>query len=554
MKKKFPKSVVLFCLLAISTLSFYSCTKNSYDKVASFQLDPAFNIGLISGTVGFSNLNNILSDSNSSLKINTDSTITFYWNGNINIFHTSDFIPSFISNPSVFSLDVYNKGILDNALASPTPYIVTNSQSLNITPQRAQSIDIDTIVLKSGMVQVTVNNTFKEPCNITITTPGIRESNGSLFTTSMIVKPNAITIDSFDISNKLIDMSNGGKTTNNLLVNYNISLTKTSGGSEPNGDLTFTQQINHPVMKLMYADVHQQNFFTSKVANIPLNAFKITQLANNTITFTNDTINLLFSNSFGVPMSFTFNQLMGTDANKQSHYLNVKGINPSIFLISPSTTIGVASHNILSLNNNNPTTNGSFLSIPDFLSTLPTSIMPQFSAISNPNNSIKNYNFIQDTSTGKIDAQIIIPLSFKINNFITKDTFDFSLGDLSNVDSLTLRTILNNGLPLGLTANIVFTDANYKTLYTLKSTDITKPSLYFAPATIDPTTFKVVSKTQSLQDFGILGTDVSKLSKASKVIFTGTIISPTNGASPAKIYSTQTIDINIGVKAHYKIN
>ena len=118
-------------------------------------------------------------------------------------------------------------------------------------------------------------------------------------------------------------------------------------------------------------------------------------------------------------------------------------------------------------------------------------------------------------------------MSFKINNFITKDTFDFSLGDLSNVDSLTLRTILNNGLPIGLTANIVFTDANYKALYTLKSMDIIKSSLYLAPATIDSISLKVLSKTKTLQDFGINATDVPKLSKATKVIFTGTIISPT---------------------------
>jgi len=553
MKKKFPKSVILLCLLLASTFSFYSCTKNSYDKVSTLKLDPAFNIGLISGSVGFSNLNNILSDSNSSLKINSDSTITFYWNGNINTFHTSDFIPAFISTPSIFSLDVINKGILDNAIASPTPYTVTSSQSLNITPQRAQTIDIDTLYLKSGMVQVMINNTFKEPCLITISVPGII-SNGAAFSTSLIVKPNTVTIDSFDISNKLIDMSNGGRTTNNLLVNYTISLTKSSGGPEPNGNLTFTQQINHPVMKLMYADVHQQNFFTSKVANIPLNAFKVTQLASNTITFTNDTINLFFSNTFGVPMSFKFTQLQGTDANSHNHYLNVNGITPLKFQISPSPSVGIASYNTLSLNNNNPATFDTLLNIPDFLSTLPTSITPQFSAISNPNSAPKNYNFIQDTSIGKIDAQIIIPLSFKINNFITKDTFDFSLGDLTNVDSLTLRTILNNGLPIGLSANIVFTDANYKTLYTMKSTDISAPLLLLSPANIDPNTLKVNSKAKTQQDFGIKAADVSKLSKASKVIFTGTIISPTKGILPAKIYSNQTVDINIGVKAHYKIN
>ena len=549
MKKLFPKSVVLLSCLFASLLSFNSCTKNSYDKVVAFQMDPTFNIGMISGTVGFSNLNNILSDSNSSLKFGNDSSVTFYWKGNISSFTTTDFIPSFTSNPNVFSLDVNNRTILQNAPAN-IPFTVSDAQSLNITPVRAQSIDIDSIWLKSGIVQIVVNNTFNEPCKIVLSVPGIIQSNGKLFTDTFVVKANAISIDSIDISNKKIDMTNGGTTTNNLLVNYSITLTKVKSGAEPNGNLTFTQQINHPVMKLMFADVHHQNFFTSRVANIPLNAFKIQQLSSNAIKFTNDTINLNFSNTFGVPMSFSFTQLMGKDANNQPHYLNVGGITPSTFLIPASTSLGVAAKTTMSLNNNNPATVGSLLSIPDFLSTLPTSIMPQFSAVSNPGTAPKNVNFIKDDSKGSIDAQIIIPLDMKINSFITKDTFNFYLGDMGKVDSFTLRLSLNNGMPLGLGATLSLVDSTvkpYKVIYTMSDT-------LLKPAIIDPVSNKVISKTLNIKDF-ILGSKVMPLlKKVNKIIFKGTLSSPSSGNQSAKIYSNQTIDINIGAKAHYKMN
>ena len=569
MKRFISKSVTLFTFLVISIFSFNSCTKNTYDKLASFQMDPTFNIGLISGTVGFNNLNNILSDSNSSLQIGSDSSITFYWKGNISNFTTKDFIPAFNSDTVSFTLDAPSKNILDNAIARPTPYIISDSQTVKITPERAQTIDIDTLVLKSGTVQVTINNTFNEPCTIEISVPGIKQTDGTLLTKTITVKSKSITIDTFNISGRIIDMTNGGTTANNLLLKYKISLTKSSGGPEPNGNLTFTQQINHPDMKMMWADVHQQNFFTANVADIPLNAFKLTQNGLNPITLSDPQINLYFENSFGVPMKFTFASLKGKDASGKSCILNVDGIqyntdpqiryfkiDSALFASSGSNYTVTPSHDSLKLNKNNPghnSANGN-LSLPEFLSAMPSSILPQFQAISNPSKLNGNHNFIQDISKGSIDAQIIIPLRLSIDSFITKDTFDFSLGDMTNVDSLTLRFAVNNGMPLSLGATLAFVDATqkpYKVIYTKNI-----PTL-LSPAQIDPITFKVIKKTLTTTDFTLGSTVMPNIKNVNKLIFTGIISSPTSSTGtkqPAVMYSNQSIDINIGAKAHYKIN
>ena len=546
MKKIIKKLTFLIACTSASAFILSSCTKNSYDKIAPFTMDPTFNIGVISGTVGFNNLNNILSDSNSYLKIGNDSSMTFYWNGNISTFHTIDFIPGFVSDPILFSLGTDNKTLLRNAITTG-PVNVVESQLIKITPLKATSIDIDSIFLKSGVLMVSINNLFNDPATMIITVPGIKDSKGLPLTSTVNLKPNSVTIDSFDIANKWIDMSVGGTTTNSLIVTYNITLTKAKSVVEPNGDLQFTQEVKHPEMKLLYADIHQQKFFDSYVTPIPLNAFKIQQLFSNSIKFINDTININFSNSFGVPMSFKFSEIKGIDANKGNHYLNVDGIAPSPFPIPPCPGLNSVANTTLAITSQNPVANGNLLDVSGFLGTLPATIAPQFTVITNEGSNTKNYNFIKDTSSGKIDAQLVIPLNLTINNFITKDTFDFSFGDLNNIDSFTLRFSTNNGMPLGLSASLDFVDANYKVIDHINNVALIRP------AQVDGNN-KVIGKTLTVADIGLGKNIVPVLNKVSHIILIGTLSSPANGAKPALLYANQTMDVHIGAKAHLKIN
>ena len=550
--EKFTKKLntLIACLLTC-TLILSSCTKNTYDKIANFEMDPAYSIGLIKGTVGFSNLNNMLSDNNSVLKIGSDSSMTFYWNGNISTFHTVDFIPAISASPVVFSLDQANKILMQYATTT-SPVTITQSQTLKITPLKASKIDIDSILLKSGMVQIVVTNKFNEPCTMLVTLPDVKQNNGTPFTTTFTVKPNTTTIDSFDISNKWIDMSRGGTTSNSILVNYSITFSTPKSAVEPNGDLSFIQEVKHPEMKLLYGDIHQQNFFDAYVSDIPLNIFKIKQQIGNTIKFTKDTINIRCTNTFGVPLSCVINEIKSIDANHQNHYLNVGGISPTPFIIPAANGLSDVAHSLLSLNGTNPPLNGSLLDISGFLGTLPTVISPRFTVISNAGSKTKNNNFIKDTSSGKIDAEIIIPLNLSINNFVTKDTFDFSFGEIANIDSFSLRVALNNGIPLGISASLDFVDAQYNVIYHFEDKDKDKHPI-LRPALVDNSN-KVIGKTLTITDFTIGQKVVPLLKNVTKLVFTGTLSSPSSGSKPAILYANQTMDINIGAKAYVKIN
>ena len=551
MKRLFPKSLVLFIFLALGNICLNSCTKNTFDKVASFQMDPTFNIGLIKGTVGYGNLKNILSDSNSSLSVGSDSFVTFVWQGNISTFTTTDFIPSFTSTPNKASLSANNVNDILNAPIN-SKVLISDSLSLDITPQRASSVDIDSIYLKSGKVAYSLTNTFSDSCKITILVLGIPG-----FKQTLTIPANTTSKDSFDISNRWIDMTNGGKNPNGnyLIMVYLIDYTKKKS-SQPGSTITFAQQVNNPVMKMMVADVHKQGFFSSTPSNIPLNAFKFAQVGT-PITFSDPTINLYFTNTFGVPMGFNFTSLSGQNANGHFDTLNVRGVTPNPFRIDSASVAIVGTDfrvtpafDTLVLNKSNPLHSGIYLSLPEFLSAMPSTIVPQFNATSNEFSSGRNRNFIQDTSKGFIDAKIVIPLSLKINKFVSKDTFPFSFGDMTNVDSFTLRIAVNNGMPLGLGATISFLDSTKKPNVVIYSQ---KLDTLISPAPLDANN-KANGKTLTVSKLTLGSKVMPKLKNVNKVIFTSTLISPSSGAKPANIYSNQTIDVNIGAKASYKIN
>ncbi len=550
---KLTKKLRLVILLLFATAAgfFTSCTKNTYDfnKFASNQWDPEFATALVTGTVGINNIN--LTDANSYLQIYDDSSMSFIFQKSITTFHTSDFIPALTSTPTVFTRSLSPTEQLALTLApSGATFTTTGIQTINLSTAQANPMNIDTIVLKTGTLILKVQNTFSDSCSITATIPGIK-SNGVSISKVIPVAPSSSTTVSFDLSNLVIDMSNGGTTSNYLELDYGISFIKTSPLTT--GTVSFTTQVNNPTFKTIYGDVLQQNFFTAKVDSVPLNIFKYAQAAGS-LSLSDAVVKLFFRNSFGVPISFVFNQLNGTDANNNKFSLNTAGITPSPFIIDGATQLGVSTHDTLTMNKNNPPSNGALLNIPQFFSKLPISFYPQFSSVSNPgSSSVQHYNFIQDTSSGSIDAQIQIPLNVKLNNYLTKDTFDYNIGSVQNIQSLTLRTYFNNGFPIGINAFLEFKDVNYKTIFTLGSnqlTDSTKQLL--APAIIDPNTGMVISKTATTTDFELDSTAVANLSKVKKVVFTGSVYSAGYGKQYAKIYHNYTIDVKLGAKAKLK--
>jgi len=194
--------------------------------------------------------------------------------------------------------------------------------------------------------------------------------------------------------------------------------------------------------------------------------------------------------------------------------LNTAGINPANFIVNHALQ-GQTATAVLTLNQNNPAAAGSNLSLSGFLSNMPYNIATKATTQTNPLTvTLPSYkNFIADTSSAGISSVITVPLDGKIQGFNVKDTFDFSFGSVDNVESFTLRTLINNGFPVSLASKLIFTDAAYNVIYTLDGA--TNPIIN--SGTVDATG-KVIAKTATTSEFIFGGSVVPNLNKVKKLL------------------------------------
>jgi len=531
-----------------------SCTKEKYDfdKLIKNQWDPEFAIGLVSGSLGVNDLN--LTTSNSYLQFAADGSASMVFSNNVSTFTTNDFITSFTSNPSVSqrTLTTSEETGLSNAILG-SRYVIKDSQTFDISVQASSKIDIDSIILKTGTLNIHIENTFKDSASITVTLPSVL-SNGIPLSQTLSVAPSKSADANFPITGYLIDLTNGGTTSNYLKAKYSISFTKIS--SDVTGILKYNGQVNNPSLSILYGDVHQQNFFNTKTKSIALDIFKVPQTSG-VLKLQDATIKLRLSSSFGVPISFSVSEIKGTNAQNNSFYLNTVGIIPTPKFINSPQVVGSTIYDSLIINKNNPPTNGSFLNLPDFLSKFPTSFLPSFKAVSNsPLPAGKVKNFILDSSKGSVDAEVTVPLSLQLTDYVLRDTLKYNIDGVDNIESFILRTSFNNGLPVGVAVRIYLTDKNYKPIDSIVGINGAASAILLDPAKIDSITGRVISKSPTMLDFTFSPYTVANLGKITSIIFMGTLNSPKDEKGKpqyAKIFKDNTIDVKIGAKVKQKM-
>jgi len=534
-------------LLVVFITLVQSCKKDIFklDRLAANQWDPEFAVALVNGSVGINDLN---LTNNAYLQIGNDKSVSIVYTSNVTKYNAQDFIPAITSTPLVYNFTLSPIETAAFALAPIGSTVSsTATQSVDVTAQTNIKMDIDSIILKTGVVTIDIQNNFSHAGNIVVTLPRVK-NGGTVVSKSSPIAANGKSTITIDVANLLGDLTKGGTTVNYLEANYTINFAK---GSSTNytGNITFTSRIVNPTLKLVYGDVKQQSFFNLSADSIPINIFQFSKNTG-TINLNDAQVKLNFTNSFGIASGLSFTQVKGYNTNSgNSFFLNAAGITPKPFIVTAPAAVGQTAYSTMTLDKTNPPTGAGGLNLPDFFSKLPSAFTPQFSAQTNPTGVPKAAykNFISDTSKASIDGTVTIPLDGKVSNFLIKDTFDFTFSDVSQVESFILRTSFNNGLPVGLTANLIFVDNAYNPVYTLDGT--THPIL--AAAAVDAAG-KVTSKTLTVSDFTLGSSIVKKLGSVKRVIYSAAVSSVNNGTQSTKIYADYSIDVKMGVKAKLK--
>jgi len=178
-------------------------------------------------------------------------------------------------------------------------------------------------------------------------------------------------------------------------------------------------------------------------------------------------------NSFGFPTLIDVNEV-------KSENLNTGVITPILFenVDLQGQDSQSSSPEVLSIiyDNSNSEISGLFTSAP-------SNVIVDFNALANPFGSPppNDLNFLTDSSSLKVDVDVILPLVGSLNDVVVKDTIDsdFFLENREDIDSLELRIETINQFPIGSKIQITFLDSLNTSIDSLFQTEtlIISPSM-----------------------------------------------------------------------------
>ena len=386
------------------------------------------------------------------------------------------------------------------------------------------------IGLKAGTISMNISSGFQQNMSLQVIFPSIKNNGTPLQINVSLTYPSTTGTASVDLSNYVIDMTNGG-TTNNYL-SYRIICNITGSGQPIHGSDNFNASVNLSNLKYSFVDGGLGVYnFPIPYDSIPIGVFNNMLTAN--IFLKNPKIHLGISSSFGLSASAVFDSLYGL--TNKGEILPVGGAfftNPIV--INGPTVIGQTAVTNLTIDSTNSTVQNVFNPAPNKII---------YKGKVSINSASSTYNFITDTSSISLTVDAELPAWFKIINFALQDTLPVTLPpDTNLLQKAQFRVIVTNGFPLYTSIQLYFADSNHVVLDSLIQTS----NDFIPQAPVDANGI-VTGTTSSTTDFEIDHDRYQKFASKVKYGFLrGNLKS--SGSNSVQIRSSNNIGIKLALR------
>lgn len=269
----------------------------------------------------------------------------------------------------------------------------------------------------------------------------------------------------------------------------------------------------------------------------------------NALQFEKVNLSLNIENGLGVDGVVKVNNLLGTNANGNTVPLQSNSIIGQPLYIGRATdfplTPAVQDFSVNTQNSN----------VGAFISNLPNIINYDVDIKTNPLGNRQTYDdFAYLDSRLKVNLDLNIPLSFKANNLILRDTFDFKLGntpkEIDNIKDGILYLITDNKFPIKSQVTLVA----YDSLGIAVDTLLANYSL--VPTNVD-TDCRATTSVKNVLEIAAPNERIRKLFTARKAVLTAVFNTESNSASCNgqfyKIYSDYKLDARVTARFNYKV-
>tara|TARA_Y100000766_G_scaffold248719_1_gene230663 strand:- start:3766 stop:5877 length:2112 start_codon:yes stop_codon:yes gene_type:complete len=397
--------------------------------------------------------------------------------------------------------------------------------------------ELNNIELKSADLIVQVDYGIEEAAKLYIELP-YAKIGGNSFIDSIPIGPGPTSVNrTLDLSGYTLDLTRGGMDKNTIEASIRGKIVSSGSFVDFDTSNSVTAQIIMSKVEPLYIEGYFGNQpldIASETFDFDLGEAEIFEKIN----FANPTITLGFHNTFGLPIEISDLGLTMKRDNDSSS-LSTSGVFP--FEISGSEIRGESKTSELIL--------GSSTNISELINLWPNEVTTDFSGGLNPDG-WTDKNFALDTSKVDITLDLTIPIYGTVTDFNITDTIkiDSSLSQIFEfVKRASLRTNVNNGLPLEGIVKFYITDENYVVLDSLECSD--GNNVLIEAAEVDPGTGDVINNGFRQADLVADEDDVNFLKTAGNNLIISATLSTANSGNNVKIYTDYSIEIKMGILA-----
>lgn len=397
---------------------------------------------------------------------------------------------------------------------------------------------IETITFSDGSFNFNFTHSIQENARLQIQIPSLSK-DGVVFDQLINLVPNggtAITADSVNLTDYVMDLTTGDTNTLEIILTAEIvssnALVTFDTSQSIQADITidgmtiaaFTGNLGTRSLDLA-GDTFDIDFSVGGLEGLSFAAPKVT---------------LAFANSIGVPVGIDLTgiEMIGEDGN--ANVLSGSITDNAATVTAPSLQ-GDTSLSSITLNRENS-------NVADLLNSTPSGIIANISA--DLNSTGNGENFV--TNSGAIDMtmDIDVPLYVSIEDFGMADTIEIGEGMLQGFKSAEFLGRVDNGLPVDLDLQIYMMDSNFIVFDSLMESSARLADA----ALVEITSGDVIGNT--LTDISIMA-DSAKLAHfnlAKYLLMDVSLATPDNGNTAAKLYTTASIGIQLGINTQISIN
>lgn len=496
-------------LFIVGIAILLGCVKEKYILDENFQvtgLDPSFALPLINTSLNLGNLEQEF-DADNFIFNDDDQTFALVYSAELFNISAQD-LQSFGEQDYLFDYTL-DAGEAAAISALPAGSSTTLSETTPITFDAVNGEELDSIRFAGGNLVLDLNSTIPHDLNIVISIPSLTLNGVGLFENVSLSYPGSIPFSdnlSIDLTNYVLDLTNGG--TDNNVFDVDLTATITSTGTPTNaGDaISFEMALDLSQFQAVHGYFGQVDVAASVDTQF-VNLFR--DLNGGVLHFAAPRIDLTIYNTSGIPADVSF---QGVFAPENSVDQQMGGADLTNF----PTIEGAAFPGDEAITLHSFTNAGTIPTLTEILDEGPFELIYTSNLTTNPNG--PQQNFLLDTSSVSCHVDMILPFFGFADNFSLADTMDLDLADelgvgenndldWEDVKKLTIRLIADNGLPIQVEGQVYFTDSLNNvvdSLFTNQFEAIFQQGFVdFSLPTTDPNYGKVISPTRKITDIVI---------------------------------------------------